>query len=80
MAKQTAGHHTGRFLDWLSTRLLSLIWVAIGLYGVYSIHTFVEDFETVGQRFLDLSQFLHNEMLEHDAVPQTESLRPNTQG
>jgi len=80
MGKRTAGQHTGHFVDWLLKRLIRALWLVIALYGLYTAHTFVEDFETVGQRFLDFTKFLHDEALEHDAPANPGTEAPNTEG
>jgi 4-hydroxybenzoate polyprenyltransferase len=70
--KMTLGEIIHRTLS----RWFKISLILIALYIAYSLHTLVEDFETVGQRFLDFTLFIHNEMVEHDKPPGSPDERP----
>lgn len=68
-AKRThgPGHYTGRVIDWCMGHWFKLCLVLLAAYSTYSIHVPVGDFETVGQRILDFSSYLH-ERLEKEGT------------
>ncbi len=44
-----------------------IAWVLMGVYALYSVNAFVNDFETAGDRFMLMTHYLHDKMEEHDA-------------
>ncbi len=56
-----------RTAGWLLENWFRLYWVLIGGYALYSLHAFIQDFETAGDRWMMITHYLHQKMEEHDA-------------
>jgi hypothetical protein len=52
---------------WTVRNWYRIAWVLMGLYALYSVNAFVNDFETAGDRWMQFTKYMHDKMEEHDA-------------
>lgn len=74
---QKVGQVSGKGLDWTFKNWFKVSLLVLAGYITYTLHVFVDDFETAGDRWMSWSKYTHDRIEEHNQpLGDLPSLRP----